>query len=106
MFEPYVVSWLRCARSERAARMTREKAIIVMAERIATRFRPDKTILFGSEARGEAAPDSDIDLLIVMPECESRKTTTISIMRAVADLPVAKDIVVTTIKELETRGRL
>jgi len=36
--------------------------------RIAERFSPDKIILFGSCARGDAGPDSDIDLLVLFPE--------------------------------------
>ena len=77
-----------------------------MIERIVARFRPEKIILFGSQARGQADLDSDVDLLVVLPECEDRKTATISIMKSVADLPLGKDIVVTTSEELETRGRL
>jgi len=38
-----------------------------MVERIVRQFTPDKIILFGSHARGCAGPDSDVDLLIVMP---------------------------------------
>ena len=30
--------------------------------------RPSRLVLFGSRARGEARPDSDIDLLVVMPQ--------------------------------------
>ena len=89
-----------------ARRMTRNKAIAAMTERIAALFRPDKIILFGSAARGDAHADSDIDLLVVLPECENRKAATISVMKALADLPVGKDIVVTTAAELETRGKL
>ncbi|MBI2843136.1 MAG: nucleotidyltransferase domain-containing protein [Armatimonadetes bacterium] len=77
-----------------------------MVERIAERFKPEKIILFGSQARGDTGPDSDVDLLVVLPVCEDRKAATISIMKALADLPIGKDIVVTTPKELETRGRL
>lgn len=89
-----------------AERMTKDEAIAIMTERIASRFRPDKIILFGSAARGDARPDSDIDLLVVLPECENRKAATISVMKALADLPIGKDIVVTTAEELETRGKL
>ena len=77
-----------------------------MVERIAKRFKPEKIILFGSQARGTAEPDSDIDLLVVFATCPDRKAATISIMKALADLPVGKDIIVTTSEELETRGRL
>ena len=31
-------------------------------------FRPRRVILFGSRARGEAGPDSDIDLLVVVDD--------------------------------------
>jgi predicted nucleotidyltransferase len=37
-----------------------------MVRRIVEGFRPDKTIFSGSHARGEAGPDSDVDLLVVM----------------------------------------
>jgi predicted nucleotidyltransferase len=36
-------------------------------DRIVERFRPDKVILFGSHAYGQPDPDSDVDLLVVMP---------------------------------------
>lgn len=38
-----------------------------LAERIAREFHPDRIILFGSHARGMAGPDSDVDLLVVVP---------------------------------------
>jgi len=31
-------------------------------------FRPRRVILFGSRARGEAGPDSDVDLLVVVDD--------------------------------------
>ena len=77
-----------------------------MVERIVSGFDPERIILFGSLARGDARPDSDIDLLVVLSSCEDRKAATVSIMKAVADLPVSKDILVTSTHELETRGKL
>lgn len=38
-----------------------------LADQIAREFDPDKIILFGSYARGTAGPDSDVDLLVVLP---------------------------------------
>jgi predicted nucleotidyltransferase len=37
------------------------------AHQVARRFHPDKIILFGSYAYGTPHPDSDVDLLVVMP---------------------------------------
>jgi predicted nucleotidyltransferase len=82
------------------------EAIRIMVERITSLFNPDQIILFGTQARGDADVDSDIDLLVVMPSCENRKAITISIMKSLSDLPVSKDIVVTTSQELALRGKL
>jgi len=38
-----------------------------MVERLVSAFHPDRIYAFGSQVRGEAGPDSDIDLLIVVP---------------------------------------
>jgi predicted nucleotidyltransferase len=37
------------------------------ARQVAERFRPDKIILFGSQAQGTPDEDSDVDILVVMP---------------------------------------
>lgn len=37
-----------------------------MVDRIVERFDPEKIILFGSHARGDAGPDSDVDLVSVV----------------------------------------
>ncbi|MGH9448213.1 MAG: nucleotidyltransferase domain-containing protein [Terriglobia bacterium] len=47
--------------------MVEENRIATLAERIVREFQPDKIILFGSYAHGEPRPDSDIDLLVVLP---------------------------------------
>lgn len=38
-----------------------------IVETIATELKPEKIILFGSHARGEATPDSDYDLFVIVP---------------------------------------
>lgn len=42
-----------------------------LIRRIAERFSPDKIILFGSCARGDAGPERDIDLLVLFPDVAS-----------------------------------
>ena len=39
-----------------------------LLDRVVAYFRPQRVILFGSAARGEAGPDSDIDLLVIVDD--------------------------------------
>jgi predicted nucleotidyltransferase len=77
-----------------------------MAERIVRDYDPAKIILFGSHARGEAGLESDIDLLVVLPEVANKRQAAVAIRRVLRDLPVPKDIVVTTPEEIARRGDL
>lgn len=77
-----------------------------MVKRIVTQFHPDKIILFGSHARGQAGPDSDVDLLIVMPVTGSRRQKAIEIGVALHDIPVAKDVIVVTPDDFEWRKEI
>jgi len=77
-----------------------------MVKRIVKQFHPDKIILFGSHARGDAGPDSDVDLLVVMPVDESRRQKQLEVRLALHDIPVPKDIIVTTPADFESRRRL
>jgi len=38
-----------------------------LSEKIAREFRPERVILFGSHAQGNPRPDSDVDLLVILP---------------------------------------
>ena len=60
------------------------------------RFAPVRIILFGSWARGTARPDSDLDLLVVLPHVENKRRATVEILRALNGLPISQDVVVTT----------
>ena len=77
--------------------------IRTMVERIVRQFEPDKIILFGSHARGDAGPDSDIDLLIVMPVTGSIREKAVEIGVALHDIAVPKDLIVITPDEFEWR---
>jgi predicted nucleotidyltransferase len=83
-----------------------EDLISIMTDRIVKQFHPLKVILFGSRARGDAKRDSDVDLLVVLPRVQNKRDDAIAIRRVLADLPVSKDVFVTTPEELERRGNL
>lgn len=79
------------------------KQIRHMVRRIAAEFDPEKIILFGSYARGQAGPDSDVDLLIVMPVEGSKRAKQLEIRAAVHDIHIPKDIIVSTVEEFQWR---
>lgn len=75
-----------------------------MVQRIAAQFRPDKIILFGSHARGDARPDSDVDLMVIMPVQGSKRQKATEIDMALADRTVPLDLLVVTPEDFE-RGQ-
>jgi len=58
-------------------------------------------VLFGSRARGEAHPDSDIDLLIIKDTDQPGYRRAIPAYRALAGIGVPKDIIWRTPAEVE-----
>ena len=67
-----------------------------MVRRIVARFQPDRVVLFGSQARGDAAWDSDIDLLVVMPVNGSKRAKQLEVRIALHDVHYPKDVIVVT----------
>ena len=80
------------------------KWLPTIIERLVKDFEPLKVIVFGSRARREARPDSDLDLLVVFGKVENRREAAVSIRRALADLPISKDVFVAAADELEVDG--
>jgi predicted nucleotidyltransferase len=77
-----------------------------MARRLARRFSPEQIILFGSHARGDAGPDSDVDLLVVTPITGSKRETQVAMRVALHDFRVPYDIIVVTPDEVERRRNI
>lgn len=95
-------------RRPRRARPSRAAAAVLpgVADRLAKRFDPIRIVLFGSQARGDAAEVSDVDLLVVMPDGTPSGQAEREMYGELADLPIAKDIVVTTPSQIEAYGQL
>jgi predicted nucleotidyltransferase len=83
-----------------------EHWIELMTERIVAQFSPERIVLFGSHARGDAHGDPDVDLLVIFDEVESQHELGVQIRTAVADVHVPKDIVVRSTEEVRRRGNL
>jgi predicted nucleotidyltransferase len=77
-----------------------------MVRRLARRFKPEQIILFGSQARGNAGPDSDVDLLVVMPLAGSKRDKELEMRLALYDIAVPMDIIVVTPDEVARRRNL
>ena len=76
-----------------------------VVDRIVHNFHPEKIILFGSWARGDAREDSDLDLLIVLPKVDHKRKAAIEVLRVLNGLPISKDVIITTPDEIKKRGK-
>jgi predicted nucleotidyltransferase len=72
-----------------------------IVRRIIETAQPEKVILFGSQARGDARPDSDFDLLVIKQSDEPRQCRSVPLYVALADLPVEVEVMVYTPEEVE-----
>ncbi len=72
-----------------------------MIQRILTVGNPDKIVLFGSRARGEANPDSDYDLLLIETSTLPRYKRAARYRRALIGTAPSKDVLVWTPAEVE-----
>lgn len=69
--------------------------------KIAETFDPDRIILFGSQARGQADERSDVDLLVVTSLKGTRRGMMVAMDRALRGSGFARDIVILTPAEFE-----
>jgi predicted nucleotidyltransferase len=78
-----------------------------IVRRLSEVYHPLRIYLFGSAARGDAGPDSDYDIMVVVPDDtpadlkRSRRG-----YRAIRDLGVPRDILVSTARDFQTQLHL
>jgi uncharacterized protein len=80
------------------------KVVETVTKRVVEAVNPLRIILFGSAARGEMKPDSDLDILVVMTEGIHRRKTTQAIYQQLIGLTTPVDVVVATEKDLRLHG--
>ena len=75
-----------------------------LVRRIVEVVHPLRIILFGSAARGDMGPDSDIDILVVVPDGTHQRHTVQTIYRHLIGLRATVDVVVATESDLQQYG--
>ncbi|MFH1635177.1 MAG: nucleotidyltransferase domain-containing protein [Chloroflexota bacterium] len=77
-----------------------------ITQRIVNHSQPEKIILFGSYARGDFGPDSDVDLLVVIPGLKNLRAESTRLRGVLRGLLVPVDIVVATPEQLDRLGNV
>lgn len=82
-----------------------ESELAALLQEIERRIRattaPERIILFGSYARGDADADSDLDLLVVVRDVQAPRQESTRIRRALRGLAVPIDVIVATPEQVE-----
>lgn len=82
----------------------KEATLNELVRRIVETAHPMKILLFGSAARGQMGPNSDLDILVVMPDGVHRRRTAQDIYRGLLGMGIAKDVVVVTESDIRDYG--
>lgn len=78
-----------------------EATIIEAGYRLAEAAPGARVVLFGSHARGDAGPQSDLDFLVVEPEVENAAVESVRLRRALRGLRIFADVVVVRERDVE-----
>ncbi len=87
--------------------LNQDPALDEIVRRLVGAYEPDLIYLFGSKARGEAGPDSDYDLLVVVPDNASpeRRRSRLA-YQTLRGTGIAADILVCTRSYFDARRHL
>lgn len=77
----------------------------IVTQRIFERSPAKRIVVFGSVARGEDSPGSDLDLLVVLDHVTNSHDDAARVMRTLRDLPVPVDVIVTDEERLQEQAR-
>ena len=88
-------------RDEQGTMEPDQQQLDLLVRRIVEAVHPLRIVLFGSAARGEMGPDSDVDLLVVMPNGTHRRHTAQRLYREIRGVSLPFDLIVGTPADLE-----
>ena len=77
------------------------EALDRLVRRIVEVAQPDRIVLFGSAARGEMGPDSDLDVLVVKSGVAHRRRLAQDIYMNLSGVGVGVDLIVLTPEDIE-----
>ncbi|MBI2913424.1 MAG: nucleotidyltransferase domain-containing protein [Chloroflexi bacterium] len=84
--------------------LARDPVLAEIVRRLAEAYRPERIYLFGSVARGDAGPDSDHDLMLIVPdEAAPERRDSVLASRVLRGTGVAADVLVWTRSRFERR---
>ncbi len=81
--------------------MTDDELLQEITTRVVAALQPRRLILFGSRARGDARPNSDVDLLVVWKDESPPRERALAVRKALRGLKASFDIAVVTPSEFE-----
>ena len=84
--------------------MITQSQIAAVVERLAQAAQPERILLFGSHARGEAREESDLDLLVIETEVPDRAAEMVRLRRLLRPLRIPVDILVYSHAEVDRWG--
>ncbi|MDR7489636.1 MAG: nucleotidyltransferase domain-containing protein [Armatimonadota bacterium] len=87
--------------------LSRDAKLAEVVRRLVAAYHPERIYLFGSVARGDAGPDSDYDLLVVVPDDAppERKDSKLA-YRVLWGTGAAADVIVWERSRFERRARV
>jgi predicted nucleotidyltransferase len=90
-----------------SAFLERDPLLAEVVRRLAAAYQPERIYLFGSKARGDAGPDSDYDLLVVVSDHApaERKASKLA-YQVLWGTKVAADVIVWERSRFERRARV
>lgn len=82
-----------------------ETDVIAEASRRLVQAAPGaRVLLFGSHARGQGGPHSDLDFLVIEPEVVDRRAESVRLRRALRGILAPMDIMVVSEQQVEEWG--
>jgi predicted nucleotidyltransferase len=95
--------WMKSQSNARGEMMLTDALLGEIIRRIVEIARPEKIILFGSAARGNMGPNSDVDLLVVKSGAHRRKLAG-EIYMGLTGVGQAVDVIVVTPEDIRRYG--